>query len=147
MNRMPNETTIAVWTRLVRAHNAALNRVESDLKKAGLPPLGWYDALLELEKAGEEGLRPHELEGRLLLPQYGMSRLLARLAEAGYVEKRPCEEDGRGHVVSITKRGREVRRKSWPVYASAIQAAIGDKLPDEAPRALAALLERLVRRP
>ena len=55
----------------------AIEAVEARLKAADLPPLGWYDVLLELEKAGEAGLRPFELQARLLLPQYGVSPTLA----------------------------------------------------------------------
>ncbi len=46
--------------------------VEQDLKKAGFPPLAWYDALLELSRA-QHPLRPVELEKQMLLPQYSTS--------------------------------------------------------------------------
>jgi DNA-binding MarR family transcriptional regulator len=134
------------WARLVRVHHKAMSSVETALKQANLPPLGWYDALLELERAGDCGLRPFELEERLLLPQYGLSRLLARLEAAGCMRRWRCEEDGRGQVVSITDEGRRVRQLMWPVYAGALQAVIGDKLtPKEAEdleRLLGLLLEQ-----
>ena len=51
-------------------------------QRRGHPPLAWYDALLEIEKAGPDGLRPFELRKLLLLPQYGTSRLLDRMVTA-----------------------------------------------------------------
>jgi DNA-binding MarR family transcriptional regulator len=140
----PSKTIETVWVRLVRAHHHALSRIEADLKKAGLPALGWYDALLELERAGECGLRPFELEQQLLLPQYGLSRLLQRLELAGYVTRWRCEEDGRGQVVSITDQGRDVRGRMWPVYAAALQDVLGEKLDDQQAEQLAGLLGRLL---
>jgi hypothetical protein len=40
-----------------------LDAVEQDLKKAGFPPLAWYDALLELSRAPSGEMRPVELDG------------------------------------------------------------------------------------
>ena len=65
-----------------------MSRVESALKAAGLPPLAWYEVLVELDRAGACGVRPFALEEALQLPQYGLSRLLARMEEAGLVTAR-----------------------------------------------------------
>ena len=48
MSRKPSPETTSCWTRLVRVQQGLLAAVEQDLKKAGFPPLAWYDALLEL---------------------------------------------------------------------------------------------------
>ena len=39
------------WRALITAHAAAIERIERELSEAGLPPLGWYDVLLELWRA------------------------------------------------------------------------------------------------
>ena len=85
MTEEPCESAVRAWARLMRAHQAALGHVEGALKAAGLPPLAWYDVLAELERAGDCGQRPFALERDLMLPQYGLSRLLARMEEAGLV--------------------------------------------------------------
>ena len=51
----------------MRASNGVIAAVAADGKAAGFPPLEWYDVLWELERDPEGGLRPFELEGRLLL--------------------------------------------------------------------------------
>ena len=127
MSPKPSETTIRAWARLVKASGIVLSAVEADLKAAGLPPLAWYDALLELDRAGDRRLRPFELQNRMLFAQYNLSRLVDRLAKAGTVE-RPCEDDGRGQVLMITRDGRALLHKMWPVYAKAIQTHLGEKL-------------------
>lgn len=139
----PSESVVRAWTRLERAHRAALATVESRLKAAGLPPLAWYDVLLELERAGEAGLRPFELQKAMLLAQYNLSRLIDRLDARGYVVRTASEQDGRGQVLAITATGRAMRRKIWPVYAAAIEAAVGARLSEREARALGDLLERL----
>lgn len=140
---LPSDPVISAWARLMRAQRKALSHVESRLKSADLPPLSWYDALLEIERADAEGMRPVELERKMLLAQHNVSRLLDRLHAAGYVERRDCPEDGRGRMLHMTEAGRMVRRRMWPVYAAAIQEALGAKLTSEEAERLAALLQKI----
>ena len=144
MSHKPTETVIRAWARLVKAQQLALTAVERDLKTAGLPQLVWYDVLLEVERAGGEGLRPFELEQAMLLAQYNLSRLIDRIERAGYVERRVCEDDGRGQLIVITDSGKAMRRKMWPVYARGIEAALGRHLSVKQTEALDDLLGTLV---
>ncbi len=137
------DATIAAWTGLMRTSRVLLERVETALKSAGFPPLSWYDVLLEIEMAGAEGLRPYELTDKLLLPQYGTSRLLERIVKAGLVERVACAEDRRGQVLRLTEAGRRMRRRMWPVYARALGALVEDRLDESEARQLATLLNRL----
>ena len=45
MKRKPSTEATAAWIRLMRVQSRVLDAVEQDLKKAGFPPLAWYDAL------------------------------------------------------------------------------------------------------
>ena len=143
MSRKPDEATEAAWIGLARASRVAVASIEARLKAAELPPLCWYDALWELERAGEAGLRPFELERALLFEQYNLSRLADRLKKAGLVERRAVEADRRGQKLVITPAGKDLRRRMWAVYAPAIQAAVGDRLETGEAATLAALLEKL----
>ena len=142
---LPAEETVTAWARLIRARYLLVAAAERDAKAEGLPPLEWYDVLLELSRLPEgEGLRPFELEGRLLLAQYNLSRLVDRLAKAGYIEKRSCPSDGRGQLLVITEAGRELRKRSWPAYAAAIERHFGAKLRPGDAETLGEILARLV---
>lgn len=141
----PSAAAVRAWTSLVRAQATVLGAVEAELKQAGLPPLAWYDVLLELERVAPDGLRPVALEERLLLAQHNVSRLLARLEARGLVERRPCPVDGRGQEVRITPPGVALRAAMWPVYAAAIERHLGSRLGDADAAALADLLGRLLR--
>ncbi len=140
----PRSAAVRAWARLMKAQKIALASIEQALKSAELPPLAWYDALLELEHAGDRGLRPFELEREMLLAQYNLSRLIDRLEQAGYVERRACADDGRGQVVVITAAGRDLRRRMWAIYGPAIQSALGDHLSAKQAEALDALLGTLI---
>jgi len=68
MKRKPSTEATAAWIRLMRVQSRVLDAVEQDLKKAGFPPLAWYDALLELSRAPSGAVRPVELEKQMLIP-------------------------------------------------------------------------------
>jgi DNA-binding MarR family transcriptional regulator len=139
--QMDRSTTTA-WTALVSASRILIEKVEAALKSEGHPPLAWYDALLEIEKAGTDGLRPFEIKERLLLPQYGTSRLLDRLVKAGLLEREACADDARGQVIRITEQGRGVRRAMWPVYARVLSEEFESRLTAKDTAQLGSLLTR-----
>jgi len=144
MSRNPSDAVVKAWARLIRAREALVAAVEGDLKTAGLPPLAWYDVLLELSRAADGRLRPFEIEKETLLAQYNLSRLLDRLAKGGLIRREPCEDDARGQWVVITEKGRASQARAWKVYARSIQQHVGEKLDDTSATALAALLGRLI---
>ena len=141
--RTPSPEAVKTWGRLMRVSRQLVERTEDALKAGGLPPLAWYDVLHELAEAGEGGLRPFELVDRILLAQYNVSRLLARLEADSLVERLAVADDGRGQTVRITPGGRDMRRRIWSIYGKAIAELMGDKLSSEELEALAALLGRL----
>jgi len=147
MSRNLSDAVVKAWARLIRAHQTVLGAIERDLKAAGLPPLAWYDVLLELSRAPQGRLRPLEIEKETLLAQYNLSRLLDRLDKEALVTRKPCEDDARGQWVVITEKGAALQARTWKVYARAIQKHIGEKLDDKSAATLAGLLGRLISKP
>ncbi len=139
----PSTTAIAAWRALLRTGPGVLAVVEADLKSAGFPALAWYDALVELRAAGSEGLRPGDLERRLQLAQYTVSRLVDRLERAGLVDRRPCPEDARSSLLTATPMGVDLLARMWPAYAAAIHSRLGARLTDAEAAELARLLGKL----
>ena len=127
----------------MRVQSRVLDAVEQDLKKAGFPPLAWYDALLELSRAPSGELRPVELEKHMLIPQYSTSRLIDRLVDEGLAARRECKIDKRGQFVEITEAGRDLQKRIWNAYSSAIEKHVGSKLSDADAAKLCGLLDRL----
>ena len=120
MKSLPDENTVQSWARLVRAQQLLLERVEADLKQGGLPPLRWYDVLLELHRSEPDGLRQYEIGEAVLLNKYNVSRLLDRLEREGLIDRYACESDGRGAQVRITTSGKDLLKRMWKVYGIAI---------------------------
>ena len=140
----PSKSAIEAWIALNRAQRHVFEAIEAELKSAGLPPLAWYDVLLELWREGGGRLRQGDLEHRMLFPQYGISRLVDRLEREELVRRERCEDDGRAYWVAISDKGLALRQRMWPVYAAAIQRHLGEKLSEEDAARIAEGLRRLV---
>ena len=137
------EAHVSAWARVVRVSERVLQAVEENLKTSALPPLAWYDLLLELRRAEPSGLRPYQLQSAMLIPQYNMSRLIDRIAKAGYVERRSCDADGRGQIIRITPHGKAIQRKMWPIYRAVLEREFASKVGKTDAERLAKLLHPL----
>lgn len=142
MSKIDN-TMIGTWIQLFRTHKVLRNRVDHALKMAKLPPLEWYDILLELDRATTDGLRPYELEQTLLLPQHGVSRLVDRMVKEGLISRKPSAEDGRGYRLFITSEGRNLRQKIWKTYGPQIEQGIATNLTSTEAKTLTKLLAKI----
>src|SRR6187455_2550211 len=144
MTGKPSAAAIEAWAGLVRTERALLDKVEEALKRARLPPLDWYHVLHEIDRSPKGMMRQTGVQDRTQLAQYNVCRLVDRLEREGLVERRQCTEDGRSNVLVITAKGRDLRRKMWPVYAAGIEEHFGARLTAEEAQQLAGLLAKLV---
>lgn len=134
---------MAIWIGLARVRRRLLRVVGRRLKRAGLPPLLWYDALhlLAMQPSGE--LSAPELEHKLALRQYQVSRLIDGLAEGSFVVRRRLPVVGRTMLVQLTARGRDLQQRMAEVYASAVEAEITGDFTGQEADLLVELLKRL----
>ena len=131
------------WRALITAHAAAVERIERELSEAGLPPLGWYDVLLELWRVPGRRLRMHELARAVVLSRSGLTRLVDRLEKEGLLRREPDPADGRGSFAVLTDEGVRMRERMWPVYAKGIAEHFGAHVSDEEARVLSRALGRV----
>ena len=137
----PAAITLLAWDRLLGAGARALRTARAELKRAGLPPLEWYDILVALDRRG--AMRPRDLQRVLDIEQYNLSRLLARMQRAGLVTVAPCLSDGRGQIVALTEAGVACRTAMWPAYAAAIRGSIEAPLEPDERIHLAGMLQKI----
>ncbi len=137
------EPAILAWTGFIRTAQHVLEKVELDLKSAGLPPLVWYDVLLELARERDGRLRHRELHQRMLLAKYNLSRLIDRMEAEGLIVREPVADDARGAYIRITAAGRGLRKKMWPVYERAISAHFSGRLDESEMRELSRITAKL----
>ncbi len=134
---------IAVWLSTRHAHHVIETRLEHALKETDLPPLAWHELLMELRRCDPKGMRPAALERRLSIPQYALSRLLKRVADAGLIERRPLPGDRRAIEVLLTDDGRKMCHRAWPIFRAALLSSIGLTLKDDDAQNLQGLLKEV----
>jgi len=122
----------------------AITRMARRLRQESGSDLGpsQLAALATLERHGP--LTPSELAEREGIRRPGATRILARLAEAGLVERVPDPADGRSAIVSIADQGRSLlrrlRRRKTAYLATRLR-----ELPESDRRTLARAAEVLER--
>jgi DNA-binding MarR family transcriptional regulator len=133
---------LSAWAALLRAHKYLLEQVQARLSEAGLPPLEWYDVLLELEFSDNNRLRLFELGERIALSRSNLTRLCDRMERQGVIQREDCAEDRRGFYALLTPSGRELRRKMWPIYRDAIETYFSAHISKQDANELARILRK-----
>ena len=136
------------WRAFLRAHAAAIGRIERDLA-ASEPelPLTWYDVLVALVGAPARRLRLRELANEVLLSRSGLTRLVDRLESAGLLCREPDPTDRRGAFAVLTDAGYAELRRTWPLYARGIQEHFARHLAADETAMLARALQRVADAP
>jgi len=122
------ELASRAWFHLMRAHRYLYPRFERSLRDYGIDNPVWYEIMLEIERAGEQGAKAADLQDKLYMAQFTMSRHISRMEKKGLVERHPDKEDGRAHLIFLTKKGAGVNKELWPHYFRTIQKEVGAHL-------------------
>ena len=129
------------WIALQHVGPLLRQRIDDELKTAGMPDLAAYSILWGIDRAGAP-IRPRDLGLLLFLERYQISRQIDRMVEEGLVVKRKCPEDKRGHFLDLTEKGRAMRLAMWDIYGPAMARALGPLSHEEA-RTISTLLNKL----
>lgn len=109
-----------LWFSFVRSHRALIREIERRLAQADLPAYAWYDALWGVESGKGGTRRMHELADAIVIERYNLTRLVDRLEHEGLVVRARSPEDGRAAYVTITDKGRALRKRMWKIYEAAV---------------------------
>src|SRR5579871_2260479 len=135
---------LAAWRLFLTAHALLTDVLEVELLAARGLPLAWYDVLFQLSLAPGGERRMQELAGAVLLSKSGLTRLVARMEQAGLVERRPCPTDLRGTIAALTPAGQAALRRARPVHLRGIREHFADLLSDGEARALCTAFDKVL---
>jgi DNA-binding MarR family transcriptional regulator len=125
----PSPAALAAWEGFLRAHLTLARRLDRELLERHRLPLAWYDVLLQLHHAGGETTMG-ELAARLLISPSTCTRVVARMADAGLVERRVDAADARVRHARITRGGEARLRAAAVTHLAGVQRHFGRFLPD-----------------
>src|ERR687884_152811 len=96
------------WRAVVTSHAAVSERLQRALVAADLPPLSWFELLWAVKRSPTGRPRMSDLAEWLTLSRGGITKLVDRLTEAGYIERVACAEDRRGFQAELTPAGEKL---------------------------------------
>jgi DNA-binding MarR family transcriptional regulator len=118
----------AFWRSFMRALVVVPRVLDDDLDRAERLSLNQYGVLMFLSEAEGWRMRIGHLAERTCLTISGMTRLVSRLAEDGLVERRRCDDDGRGFDAVLTQRGFERLQRAYPAHLASARRRVIDHL-------------------
>ena len=128
MRPSERETALKLWVVMSRAHSAVTAHAEADVARHGLS-LAEFGALEALYNKGP--LLVGELQKKVLKSSGGMTYVLDRLQDKGYVSRRPCETDRRAIYAELTEQGKALLDRIFPLHAGSLEAAMDGLTPAE----------------
>ncbi|MEU9382932.1 MarR family transcriptional regulator [Streptomyces sp. NPDC048279] len=112
-----DDRLITTFGRLVEAYSRLERRLGAALQtEAGLPHV-WFEVLLRLARSKGGQMTMGALAEQIALTTGGVTRLIDRMAAAGYVERRLLPADRRVVHAVVTPSGREVVNRAAVTHA------------------------------
>jgi DNA-binding MarR family transcriptional regulator len=135
---------VAIVARIGRIAAYFDQSTDALMGERGLARSSW-DVLASLRRAGPPyELSPTKLYRGLMRTSGAMTNRLHRLERAGLIERRPDPGDGRGRLVRLTARGRNLVDEIAPIHLENEERLLGPLTAADR-RALEDLLRRLAR--
>jgi DNA-binding MarR family transcriptional regulator len=130
---------LEAWRAVVTSHAAVTERVQRALAAADLPPLSWFEILWAVERSPTGRPRMSELAEWLTLSRGGITKLVDRLQEAGYLERISCPQDRRSLQAELTPAGSRMLAEMRGVYEAEVERHLAALSAEDAAQITAAL--------
>jgi DNA-binding MarR family transcriptional regulator len=136
------DSRLDAWRAVVTSHAAVTERVQKALAAADLPPLSWFEVLWAVRRSPTGRPRMSELAEWLTLSRGGITKLVDRLVDAGYMRRVSCSEDRRSLQAELTAAGERMLEEMRAIYAAEVERHLGTLTAAEA-KLLTATLEKV----
>lgn len=131
------------WSALTAAHTRITAQLSATLDRGCGLSIHDFEILLQVDAAGEPGVRLGELSAAVPLTQPALSRAVTRLCGRGCTSRAGVPQDRRGILIAITPAGRDLLRRAVPVHAATIRELLLDRLSPAEQDLLARALSRV----
>ena len=139
-----DETEMQTWLGVLRLVMLLPGALDRQLRRdAGLTHAS-YMILATLSDAPERSMRMTELARRTATSPSRLSHAVAALEQRGWVARRPCPQDRRGLIASLTDDGVRVLELTAPGHVAQVRASVLDPLTSDEVTQLSTLLAKIV---
>lgn len=105
-SRVSRADLAALFSDLVRLETELWDRVDRRLREDHDLPLSWFEPMQVMDRVAD--CRVVDIAEALSITEGGVSKLVDRIAGAGWCVRAPNPNDARSSVVSLTRAGRRV---------------------------------------
>ncbi|MEZ5077687.1 MAG: MarR family transcriptional regulator [Solirubrobacterales bacterium] len=134
---------LAAWRGLLAVHARVTRDLDTQMRAEHGISVSAYEVLLFLAEAPGNRLRMAEIADRVLLSRSGLTRLVDRLVELGYVTRCVADEDRRGSFAELTEAGRRQFEAARRSHLAGVRAEFLDRLSAADQEALGAIWGKL----
>jgi DNA-binding MarR family transcriptional regulator len=134
---------LRAWRGLLRVHAALTTALDTDLRREHGISVPAYEVLMFVGDADGGKLRMADVADRVLLSRSGLTRLVDRLVQDGLVERRACDDDGRGSFALLTPAGRAKLDAARRTHLEGVRRLFLDRFTPAEQRGLGDLWDRL----
>jgi DNA-binding MarR family transcriptional regulator len=138
-----DDTEMRAWLGLVNVIHLLPLALDRQLQAESGISHGYYLVMAMLSEAPGRSLRMSALAAMTATSQSRLSHSVARLEARGWIERRPCADDGRGQVAVLTDAGFEVLAAAAPGHVAEVRRRVFDLLTREQVEAFADVAETL----
>jgi len=129
------------WRSFLTSQSLTTNMLDSRLRKAKQISLDVYEVLHTLEDAEGQRLRMSELAETILFSRSGLTRMIDRLEEIGYVVREPSPDDRRGWFAKVTVEGIKARHAACDIVQNGLKEVWVEALSEDDAVKVSELLE------
>jgi DNA-binding MarR family transcriptional regulator len=137
---MVGDTRWHAWHAQAKMNARLIERLSDDMEREMGFPAAWFDVLANLSEGPR---RMNELADELILSRGGATRLVARMEEAGYVERQIPPTDRRATFAVLTDKGRAAFETALPIHLELVEQAFSRHIEDADAEALMAVARRI----
>lgn len=139
-----SDTLLSAWGFFFVAHALAIQKIEKELSSNAPLSLHEYDVLLTLDRSPEKKLRYSELTDRSIFTKSGITRIMKRLSDRGFIDRQKCGSDGRGVFAALTAKGGKALKETWAIYSKEVLTILDPALTQSEGRELEIILGKII---
>lgn len=141
-NKIVDVDLISTFGRLIEAYTTVERKVGHSLEEQCDLPHNWYEVMLRINRSRDGLVTMGVLADQVALSSGGITRLLDRIIDAGYVERVPCPTDRRVNYAGLTPAGKAKLKAAIAVNKRDLKQIFSAFSPQDLSN-LDALLDRL----
>jgi DNA-binding MarR family transcriptional regulator len=142
--RWLDEREQRTWRSFLTATKLLFDRVERQLQQGAGLPHAYFEILVRLSETPGRSMRMSELASTSLSSRSRLSHAVARMEEAGWIRRRPCESDRRGQIAELTDAGLTQLQGAVRGHVEEVRSLLFDALTPEQVEALREVSDAIV---